>query len=167
MSVYVPTNREGQSRRDENGNEVRYKFDRDLEKARDYLVNAAVTRMFKTEDPRNAFLTIKFKDPKIPPRIFRYSDFTSGARIKNIIDRAKFFGLMRYVLSNKKEHFGVMLLDLYTAIENSFSELKNPSARQELHNWLATEGRMQNLNVGEIESIEVISGNAILGEDSD
>lgn len=137
--VYVPRDKEGKPKRDpETGGMLRFAFRRDPQKVADYLITKSVERMYDKGNPKNRFLKITFVDGTTHE--FYRGDFCSGARIKNIIDTAKKMAGRRHLLSERKEPLGVMLGDLYQAIEEVFARLKSPSESTRLEQWLRTQG---------------------------
>ena len=165
VPVYIPQDRHGKPRTDsKTGEIIRFKWGKDPKPALEYLVDKAIARIYDPNDSRNRFLRVTFRG-RTDPVQYCYSDFCSGARIKNIIDRSKEQAAERAESEGSGEKgAGVMLSDLYTSIEEVFLELKGQSAHREIQNWLATEGHD---DLGHIEKVEFSGSTATLGADDD
>ncbi len=163
VPVYTPRDRNSRPRRGSDGKIVKHKFDSDPTRARNYLVDRAIARMYG-KGARNVFLRVIGREKK--PMDFYFGDFCSGARIKNVIDRAKEYAIRRFEEEGKKGHARVSLIDILVAIEDVFAELRRPLvSREEVRNWLATEGRLG--TIGDDAVFEFPNENDTLEEDTD
>lgn len=133
METYTTSHKSGRSETHE--------FLRNPQKVADYLIQKIVKRMFDRNDKRNRFVWVKFVGEK--GREFIYGDFCSGATIKDIVVRAKRKGAKRHIESKYVEPSGILLLDFYLAVEESFASLRAQTSEQGFHVWFASAGPVQ------------------------
>ncbi|MBI1999056.1 MAG: AAA family ATPase [Parcubacteria group bacterium] len=165
VAVYTPTDRNGNPRSDPKTNKtIHYRFDQDPAKAAGYLIGKAVARMYDRNNPANRLFRIKYEGER-ERTVYRYGDFASGARIKNIVDLAKLAAFGRHEADHENEPLGVVLADLYYAIEESFGRLRTPSSENEIYNWLAIQGKgvARRIEGG----VEYFTPDATIGEDDE
>lgn len=139
VDVYVPLDKNGMPKK------IHIDFGNDPQKVVEYLIDRAVERMYDKETPKNRFIEVPFqttrRDSKVT--VFRYGDFTSGAMIENIVERAYKLTRKEHIESDGKVPMGVEMKHLYLAIEASFNEKRAPQTLDDFFRWLVMEGKAE------------------------
>lgn len=119
------------------GNVELEKFDGDLHKVSDNLINQAVDEMYATTED-NRFIEVTYTRGERETLFFK--DFVSGAMIKNIVSRAKKTAIKRLISSEGKEK-GLTLEDLKSAIREEYRENEDLPNTTNPDDWAKISGR--------------------------
>lgn len=136
VDVYRPLDKHGKPK------PFQFAFNHDPQRVVDYLIENAVNRMYDISNPENRFVVLRYQGDKTDTYLC-YGDFTSGAMIENIVQRAKKFARKEHILNGLKGHLGVEQKHLYDAIEAEFNEIRTPAFENEMMAWLRMEGKLE------------------------
>ncbi len=113
------------------------KFNGDREKAVQSLSEQAIEKMYATTD-ENKFIEVTYNRGERETLYFK--DFSSGAMIENIVDRAKKMAIKRLIDSEGKEK-GITLDDLEMAIQEEYKENEDLPNTTNPDDWAKISGR--------------------------
>ncbi len=99
------------------------------------MIQEVVDRMYAESDD-NKFLEVTYA--KGEREIFYFKDFSSGAMLKNIVDRAKKKAVKRFILSDEP---GICLDDLIDAYREEFKENEDLPNTTNPDDWARISGR--------------------------
>ncbi len=130
VDIYEPTDIEGRPTGEA------FAFRHSASKARDYLVECVVRKLYDESD--NVICTLTFADGK--SQVVRYPDMISGAIIEGIVNKAKRRAVQRYALAPKTEPLGVVRSDLEVCAAEAFIERAQQMGAVTLESVLYMEG---------------------------
>jgi len=115
--------------------ETRQKYGDDGSKCVEGLVEAVIDEMY-AETEENKFLEVTYA--KGEREIFYFKDFSSGAMIKNIVDRAKKKAVKRQIMANDP---GIKLEHILEAVREEFKENEDLPNTTNPDDWARISGR--------------------------
>jgi proteasome-associated ATPase len=115
--------------------ESRRKFGPEAKSVIDGLVTEVVARMYAESD-ENRFLEVTYA--KGEREIFYFKDFSSGAMLRNIVDRAKKKAVKRVI---NGEPGGIMASDLHESVREEFKENEDLPNTTNPDDWARISGR--------------------------
>jgi proteasome-associated ATPase len=115
--------------------ETRRKYGDDGSKCVEGLVQAVIDEMY-AETEENKFLEVTYA--KGEREIFYFKDFSSGAMIKNIVDRAKKKAVKRQITANDP---GIKLEHILEAVREEFKENEDLPNTTNPDDWARISGR--------------------------
>ena len=110
-------------------------FGSDPQKIAEGLIRRTIDAMYAT-DEENKFLEVTYA--KGEREIFYFKDFSSGAMIQNIVDRAKTRAVKRFIDSRER---GIQAADLLAAVREEFKENEDLPNTTNPDDWARISGR--------------------------
>ncbi len=107
----------------------------DTQKITDGLIRDTIDNMYATTE-ENKFLEVTYA--KGEREIFYFKDFSSGAMIQNIVDRAKKKAVKRLIEQNER---GIQLDDLINSVRDEFKENEDLPNTTNPDDWARISGR--------------------------
>src|SRR5690606_5054444 len=111
------------------------RYGSDAAKMVDGLIRDTIDNMYATTED-NKFLEVTYA--KGEREIFYFKDFSSGAMIQNIVDRAKKKAVKRLI---EEEERGIKLDDLIEAVREEFKENEDLPNTTNPDDWARISGR--------------------------
>lgn len=137
---YIPRDRQNKTRRNNQGEVIKYLLKREPALITDYLINATLDRIFDAKKEENQLVQLIYENGE--PETICYSDLISGATIEDISNKAKWNALRDFIQRKEK---GLNKSHLMDAIEEEFSSQEKLPNMVDPNEWANILGKRKHI----------------------